>query len=129
MAKAKRNTSGLIPFVKGQPPANPAGRPRKTIRLFLDECKKLGIVEPTKDDIVSMIKFLFGLTEAELKTRASDKDEPMGLRLLAMKVLESKEAGIGVLEFLLARSIGKVTEEQNHTGGIQITFVDSTSKE
>ncbi len=122
MANKNPKTDHLTPYKAGES-GNPNGRPRKTIASFLDECKAKGIKEPTKDDVVSMIKYLFGLTFDEVREVINGKDQPMGLRIMAGKVLESKQAGVQVMEFLLNRSIGKVTEEQNHTGGVEIKIV------
>ena len=99
-----RNGGTLTRPDKGET-MNPNGRPRRTVRVILDEGEKQGIGRVSKEDVTHAYELVVNLTEDKMKHAMSDKDAPMLVRIVAKALLDKR--GFDILETMLNRSQGK----------------------
>jgi hypothetical protein len=100
-------------YKKGQT-GNPNGRPKKTIRIMLEQFTESGLEVPTTNQIKDAYLSLATMAEDELKKLLGDKDSPMLLRICATNLLSKK--GFDIVEKMLDRAIGKATQKTEVTG-------------
>lgn len=83
MAKVQSAGRGKIePRWKKGESGNPKGRPKKNYTVHIAQIKKNGYTAPTREEYFEMIGLLFTMTEADLKTFASNINNPYWIRLL-----------------------------------------------
>ena len=95
----------------GDPSLNPKGRPRRTVRVIIEEWEKKGKGRVSKDDILHAYETVINLTEDEMKVTCNDKDAPMLIRIVAKALLEKH--GFDMLEIMLNRAYGKPDQKIN----------------
>lgn len=115
--KRARQFANLKPMKKGDV-LNPNGRPRKTIKTFLDTAKKEGVVIPSASEVSELYVAIAAMTEEQLKKLLSDKEQPMMLRIVAKGILDKK--GLDVLEKVIDRAYGKEQRLDITTNGKDI---------
>lgn len=83
MAKTQSGGRGKIePRWKKGESGNPNGRPKKSYTIHITEIEKKGYEAPSKNDYFKIVGLLLVMTEADLKTFASDQNKPYWIRLL-----------------------------------------------
>ncbi len=85
------NEQNLKPFKKGHDARrNMKGHPKKTYAAYIEQIKKLGYVAPLRDEFYEMVGLLMVMTEAHLKSFASNIDNPHWIRLLIIDMNDKK---------------------------------------
>ena len=120
-------------FKKGSNP-NPHGRPKKTMRTFIEEMEAEGYECPSPDQISKSFLYLGTLPEEKLKEVLADKERPMMQRIIAKGILANK--GIDILERIIDRAYGKVQriditskdEQIKQPEALQIHFVANSTE-
>ena len=92
-------------FKKGQS-GNPNGRPPKMVSTLLAQLKEEGYERVTAGQVREAYEVMINLDEVKIKDLATDKTQPMFVRIIAKAVLDKK--GFDVIERMLDRSQGKV---------------------
>jgi hypothetical protein len=90
------NTKG---FHKIPENINKTGTNRKSFSAFNLACKKIGVEELTEKQYIKSLSFLFSLTEEEIKKIASDKDQPLALRLMIAELTDPQTRGKTLQDF------------------------------
>ena len=93
--------------------ANPNGRPRKWVSLFLKQCKDNDVVQVNKKDIEATYLSLINMSWEELEKVWKDKRQPFVVRKLAQFIVEAKD--IDIIEKILDRWIWKTTQTTEAT--------------
>ena len=109
------NNSNLIPAQKGEI-RNPSGRPKKSFSLLNQTLKDEGYEPITKAQLLEAYQLLFSLDEAKIKELASDKEQPLVIRLI-IKDLVNSELSLKVIQ-----------DARNYIFGTATQQVDLTSK-
>lgn len=104
-------------FKKGSNP-NPHGRPKKTMRTFIEEMEAEGYECPSPEQISKSFLYLGTLPEEKLKEVLADKERPMMQRIIAKGILANK--GIDILERIIDRAYGKIQRIDLTSKGEQI---------
>lgn len=120
-------------FKKGSNP-NPHGRPKKTMRTFIEEMEAEGYECPSPEQISKSFLYLGTLPEEKLKEVLADKERPMMQRIIAKGILANK--GIDILERIIDRAYGKVQriditskdEQIKQPEALQIHFVANSTE-
>ena len=97
---------------------HPVGRPKKTMRTFIDEMEAEGYECPSPEQISKSFLYLGTLPEEKLKEVLADKERPMMQRIIAKGILANK--GIDILERIIDRAYGKVQRIDLTSKGEQI---------
>lgn len=105
-----RNGGTLIRPDKGET-MNPNGRPRRTLRVILDEWEKQGIGRVSKEDVKHAYELVVHLSEDKMKEIMNDKEAPMLIRIVAKALLTRR--GFDILESVLDRAHGKAEQKMN----------------
>lgn len=113
---------------------HPVGRPKKTMRTFIDEMEAEGYECPSPEQISKSFLYLGTLPEEKLKEVLADKERPMMQRIIAKGILANK--GIDILERIIDRAYGKVQridltskgEQIKQPEALQIHFVANSNE-
>ena len=112
-----RNTSGLIPFEKGQS-GNPNGRPKKLVTLAKDAGYNI-------QDINDTLKTLLACNIADLKTLGSSEEATVLETIVCKALLKSRRDGdLRTLESILSRVFGHPKQSFEATITEQPIFPD-----
>lgn len=108
-----------------KPGHKPEGHRRPSrIKAFIKDNKI------SADDIAAAIKTLIDMPIDELRNVSEDQDAAVLLRAFANAIIvDGKKGGLTNLEILLNRSIGKVTEKVEHSGGITTTTLTKEERD
>jgi hypothetical protein len=110
-----RNTSGLIPYKKGQS-GNPAGRPRKIVTTL----KEIGY---KADQVNDTLLVMLALTPDELAQVLNNKNVTVLEKTVAQALLNSiKKGSLYNIETLLSRAIGKPREVEPEKKPEEVDF-------
>lgn len=91
-------------FKRGQS-GNPKGRPIKTIRKLVEECKVHGFEAPSRSDVEEVYRLVLAMRRNEVFEWANDPEKPMLIRIVAQSILSSKS--FEIMEKMLDRSVWK----------------------
>ena len=86
------NLANLTPMKKGET-LNPNGRPKKSFSLLNDQLKKEGYEVLTKGQIVEAYSLIFSLDENKIKEIATDKEQPLVIRLIIKELTNTETSG------------------------------------
>ena len=103
---------------KGDPVSPDVGRPRRTVRVILDEWEKQGVGRVSKEDVAQAYESVVNLPEDEMKEVMNDKKAPMLVRIVAKALLDRR--GFDILETMLNRSQGKPKQDEESKTPIPI---------
>lgn len=113
------NPQNIEPYkMKKGTTLNPNGRPRKTINQVNIDLEKQGVVEATKNDILSCYLRLINLSTEEITKLVNDKQQPALIQVVGKAILSGK--GFDVIELMLDRAIGKATQKTEHSGEVAV---------
>jgi hypothetical protein len=120
---AKGKIDNLKHFEKGQS-GNPNGRPRKLFSEVLAGLKEKGGGAVKATNVVEATEIVLALSEDEIAELAYDKTQPLLLRIVAERLLDSDKR-FEAMEILLSRAHGKPKQGVEHSGegGGAIAFV------
>lgn len=92
MANNPNNIENLNPAKKGEI-RNPHGRPKKSFSLLNDQLKNEGYEALTRSQIVEAYSLIFSLDEEKIKEIASDKTQPLVIRLIIKELTGAETSG------------------------------------
>lgn len=92
MANNPNNIENLNPVKKGEI-RNPYGRPKKSFSLLNEQLKNEGYESLTKSQIVEAYSLIFSLDEDKIKEIASDKTQPLVIRLIIKELTGAETSG------------------------------------
>lgn len=84
-------------FKKGDIP-NPTGRPKKSFSLLNDQLKEEGYEVITKAQYVEAYTLMMSLDEAKIKEIATDKQQPLFLRLIIKELTNAETSGKTIID-------------------------------
>lgn len=89
----------------------------------LDELKKAGYKQATKDDIRSTYELLITLPEAELQALSERDTEPMINRIVARGILSNTlNSGFDIVERILNRAHGNPTQKVEQKSTVELGY-------
>ena len=115
MANNPNNIENLNPVKKGEI-RNPYGRPKKSFSLLNEQLKNEGYESLTKSQIVEAYSLIFSLDEDKIKEIASDKTQPLVIRLI-IKELTGAETSGKAIQDIRNYIFGQAKQEIDHTSG------------
>lgn len=123
MANKNPNTSGLIPYEKGQS-GNPAGRPRnrakEALRGYMNPKQLKATTDFTNDEINTIERTLLTADTETLNQIAEAKEIPFYMRALAKAMICDMKAGrTDTVNRLRERQYGKAIEQIDITSSGQ----------
>ena len=107
----------LKPFKKGKDARrNLDGRPKEMVSLVNDQLESEGFAAVSKAEIVRAAQIISGLPLSKIKEISDNKSDkyPLYYQLTAAGLLSKR--GMEMMDRLLDRGIGKVTQTLEHTG-------------
>lgn len=94
---------------------NPNGRPKKSFRLLNDSLRQKGFEPLKKRELLDFYELIFNLDEDEVKKIASDKTQPLSIRLLIQEMTDPLTRGKAIQDY------------RNYAFGSAQTNIDVTS--
>ena len=95
---------------------NPHGRPKKSFRLFNDSLKKEGYEPLKKRQLIDFYEIIFNLDEDAIKSMASDKSQPLAIRLMIQEMTDPLTRGKAIQDYR-NYAFGTATINMDHTTG------------
>jgi len=104
----KDNLKNRVKFGSGQDPTK-GGRPRKLVSATLKALNDVGIIEVTKQEVISTYMSLINCTESDLKEMMNDDDQSILVKTVCKEIAKGK--GFDIIEKMLDRAIGKPKQD------------------
>ena len=92
MGTNPNSMKNLIPAKKGDI-RNPNGRPKKSFSLLNEQLKSEGYEALTRNQIIEAYSLIFSLDEAKIKEIATDKEQPLVIRLIIKELTNAETSG------------------------------------
>ena len=92
MANNPNNIENLNPIKKGEV-RNPTGRPKKSFSMLNQRLKDEGYEVLTRSQIMEAYSLIFSLDEAKVKEIATDKEQPLVIRLIIKELTNADTSG------------------------------------
>jgi hypothetical protein len=100
---------------------NPNGRPKKSFRVLNDALKKEGYEPLKKRELIDFYELVFNLDEDEVKKMASDKSNPLAIRLMIQEMTDPMSRGKAIQDYRNYAFGGAVSNIDHTTKGEKVT--------
>jgi hypothetical protein len=101
---------------------NPTGRPKKSFSMLNQQLKDEGYEVLTRNQIIEAYSLIFSLDEAKIKQIASDKEQPLVIRLI-IKELANADTGGKAIQDIRNYIFGQSKQEVEHSGQLKVETV------